>query len=175
MHEVSQAAEILIVERFLDSIGLSLITQPSSEKVVLTLFAGLTLSGDGASHNNIQFSSRHITTVPADTTCAPKNLFIGVHPELDHTTATQFEGWKNLVSEFCTTYNNHPDAKCVVDPVNVWQLARGYLGDHAADQKKLSGILEAYRQDLLNGRFAPGSTDRSTSQSDESGSRLPLI
>ena len=114
---------------------------------MLTRFAGLSLSGDGASHNNIQFSSRHITTVPADTTRCPKNSFIGVHPELNHTTATQFEGWKNLIAEFCATHNDHPDAKCVVDPSNVWQLARGYLGDHAADQKKLSGMLETYRRD----------------------------
>jgi len=72
---------------------------------------------------------------------------MGVHPELNHTTATQFEGWKILIGEFCATYNDHPDAKCVVDPASVWQLARGYLGDHAADQKKLSGMLEDYRQD----------------------------
>jgi hypothetical protein len=72
---------------------------------------------------------------------------MGVHPEINHTTATQFEGWKELVEQFCTTYNNHPDAKCVVDPAHVWQQARGYLGDHAADQKKLSGQLEAYRRE----------------------------
>jgi len=109
--------------------------------------AGLTLSGDGASHNNIQFSSRHITTVPANPACHPINLFIGVHPELNHTTATQFEGWKDLLDRLCTAYNDHPDAECFVDPASVWQLAHGYLGDHAADQKKLSGKLEAYHQE----------------------------
>jgi hypothetical protein len=72
---------------------------------------------------------------------------MGVHPELNHTTATQFEGWKELIEQFCTAYNNHPDAKCIVDPAHVWQQARGYLGDHAADQKKLSGQLEAYRRE----------------------------
>jgi len=148
MHEVAQAAEMLIVERFLGSIGSLLPTsQPGSEKGILTPFTGLSLSGDGASHNNIQFSSRHITSVPADPTCCPKNSFIGVHPELNHKTATQLEGWKKIISEFCATHNEHPDAKCVVDPANVWQLARGYLGDHAADQKKLSVMLEAYRRD----------------------------
>ena len=44
-------------------------------------------------------------------------------------------------------YNDHPDAKCVVDPASVWQRARGYLGDHTADQKKLSGMLEAHHQE----------------------------
>ena len=111
------------------------------------LFTGLSLSGDGASHNNIQFSSRHITTVPADNTLHPKDSFMGVHPELNHTTVTQFEGWKGVIENFCAAYNNHPDATCLVDPASVWQQARGYLGDHAADQKKLSSMLEAYHQE----------------------------
>ena len=113
----------------------------------LPLFAGSSLSGDGASHNNIQFSSRHITTVPTDTARHPKDSFIGIHPELNHTTATQLEGWKTLITDFCVEHNGHPDAKCFVDPASVWQQVRSYLGDHAADQKKLSRMLEAHRQD----------------------------
>jgi hypothetical protein len=57
------------------------------------------MSGDGATHNNIQFSSRHVTSVPADTTRKPEDSFMGVHPELNHTTATQFEGWKDLIND----------------------------------------------------------------------------
>jgi hypothetical protein len=72
---------------------------------------------------------------------------MGVRPELNHTTMTQAEGWKDTIAEFCTGFNNHPDTKSVVDPARVWQLARGYLGDHAADQKKLSGTLETYHQE----------------------------
>ena len=72
---------------------------------------------------------------------------MGVHPELNHTTATQLEGWKDLLTRFCVEYNKHPDAKCAVDPVIIWQKLRGYLGDHAADQKKLSGQVEAYCQE----------------------------
>jgi hypothetical protein len=72
---------------------------------------------------------------------------MGVHTEVNHTTATQFEGWKNIIESFCTSYNNNPDAKCIVDPASVWQRARGYLGDHAADQKKLSSQLEAFPQE----------------------------
>ena len=110
-------------------------------------FIGLSLSGDGASHNNIQFSSRHITTVPIKTANHPQDSFMGVHPELNHTTSTQLEGWKDAVERFCASYNSHPDAKCVVDPASVWQCARGYLGDHAPDQKKLSVQLEDFRQE----------------------------
>ena len=105
------------------------------------------MSGDGATHNNIQFSSRHVTTVPTDTARQPEDSFIGVHPELNHTTATQFEGWKEIIDNLCVAYNHHPEAKCIVDSASVWQQAHGYLGDHAADQKKLSGKLEAYRRE----------------------------
>ena len=111
------------------------------------LFTGFTMSGDGATHNNIQFSSRHITTVPADITSRPKDSFMGVNPELNHTAATQFEGWKDLIRHLCTEHNRHPEAKCQVDPASIWEMLRGYLGDHAADQKKLSGKLEAYRRE----------------------------
>lgn len=72
---------------------------------------------------------------------------MGIRPELNHTTATQAEGWKDTVLDFCTVYNGHPDSKQKVDPAKVWQLVCGYLGDHASDQKKLSASLEAYRQE----------------------------
>lgn len=70
---------------------------------------------------------------------------MGVRPELNHTTTTQLEGWKDTLYGFCASNNNHPDAKCIVDPASIWQRVHGYLGDHAADQKKLSGMLETYR------------------------------
>ena len=105
------------------------------------------MSGDGATHNNIQFSSRHVTTVPTDTARQPEDSFMGVHPELNHTTATQFEGWKDVIDDFCDRYNSCPEARCIVDPACVWEIARGYLGDHAADQKKLSCKLEAHRRE----------------------------
>ena len=72
---------------------------------------------------------------------------MGVRPELNHTTATQIQGWKDTILDFCTKFNGHPDSNCIVDPARVWQLARGYLGDHAADQEKLLGMLEAYSRE----------------------------
>ena len=72
---------------------------------------------------------------------------MGVRSELNHTTATQVQGWKDTILEYCTDFNGHPDSKCIVDPASVWQLACGYLGDHAADQKKLSSALEAYQRE----------------------------
>jgi hypothetical protein len=110
-------------------------------------YIGFSLSGDGASHNNFQFSSQHITTAPTETANHPQDLFMRVHLELNHTTGTQLEGWKDAVERFCTSYNSHPDAKCTVDPESVWRHAHGYLGDHAPNQKKLSVQLEESHQE----------------------------
>ena len=72
---------------------------------------------------------------------------MGVRPELNHTTTTQLKGWKDSLYEFCANHNNHPDATCIVDPASIWQRVHGYLGDHASDQKKLSGMMETYRRE----------------------------
>lgn len=71
-----------------------------------TLFVGLSLSGDGASHNNIQFSARHATTVPTDFARHPVDLFIGVHPEINHMTTTQADGWKEMIGKFCMAWRS---------------------------------------------------------------------
>ena len=72
---------------------------------------------------------------------------MGVLPELNHTTSTQFDGWKETIVEFCTSHRKNPDTKFPIEPAKVWQLTRGYLGDHAADQKKLSGTLENFHRE----------------------------
>ena len=147
MLETTEAVEIMIVKRILESIGLSSASRICDGAVNTHTFTGLTFSGDGASHNNIQFSAQHITTAPTDLSHHPKDLFMGVHPELNHTTNTQLEGWKDIIDNFCVSYNTNPDAKCSIDPASIWQRVHGYLGDHAADQKKLSSKLEAFRQE----------------------------
>ena len=58
---------------------------------------------------------------------------MGIRTELNHTTATQVEGWKNTVFDFCAGFNGHPDSEQEADPERVWQLVCGYLGDHASD------------------------------------------
>jgi len=72
---------------------------------------------------------------------------MGVRAELNHTTTTQVQGWKDTILDYCAEFNGHPDSDCIVDPASVWQMACGYLGNHAADQKKLSRMLETYQRE----------------------------
>ena len=105
----------------------------------------MTLSGDGTSHKNIQFSSRHAVTIPPDGD-PPKDSFLGIMPEVNHTTNTQFDGWKQMFRHLCDNYNKSPLGNMVpANPVKLWALLRGYLSNHASDQKKLSTMLQRYR------------------------------
>jgi len=102
------------------------------------------LSGDGTTHKNVQFSSRHAVAIPANGD-PPKDCFLGVAPEVNHTTNTQFEGWKQTIQHLCDNYNNSPLGGIVpADPTHIWEKLRGYLSDHASDQKKLSAALQRY-------------------------------
>jgi hypothetical protein len=117
----------------------------------------VTFSGDGTGCNNIQHASRHITGIPLDHT-NPVDYFVGIKPEVNHTTATQLAGWKTVVDQLCATYNDSPHGKDhQVDPLKIWRKLTGYLSDHAADQKKVSNNLEAIRREAdreLRGRAA---------------------
>jgi hypothetical protein len=105
----------------------------------------MTLSGDGTSHKNIQYSSRHTVAIPQNDD-SPKDCFLGIVPEVNHTTATQFEGWKETIQHLCDNYNDSPLGNNEpVNPTCVWEKLRGYLSDHASDQKKLSAALQKYR------------------------------
>ena len=107
----------------------------------------MTVSGDGTSHKNIQYSSRHAVAIPSGNG-PPKDCFLGITPEVNHTTATQFEGWKETIQHLCDNYNKSPLGDEVpIKPTRVWQRMRGYLSDHASDQKKLSTMLEEYRRE----------------------------
>ena len=124
---------------------------------VLMKASAITLSGDGTGCGNIQHDSRYITAIPLDNT-NPTDYFVGIKPEVNHTTATQLAGWKAVVDQICTTYNDSPQGKDQpVDPLSIWQKLTGYLSDHASDQKKVSNGLENMHRDAdreLRGRAA---------------------
>jgi len=103
------------------------------------------VSGDGTSHKNIQYSSRHAVTIPENGD-PPKDCFLGITPEVNHTTTTQFEGWKETIKCLCDNYNKSPlGGEVPANPTRVWGKLRGYMSDHASDQKKLSSTLQEYR------------------------------
>ena len=106
-----------------------------------------TLSGDGATHKIIPYTSRWATMVPPQG-LEPKDRFLGITPELDHTATTQVEGFKQKIQQLCDDYNASPlGAEHCFDFRTVWQKMTGYLSDHAPDQKKVFRELETYHQE----------------------------
>jgi len=139
------AAGLMIVEYVLTCISSWLNLR--SPSLTHSLFLALTLSGDGTTHKNIQFSSRHAVAIPPNDN-PPKDCFLGIIPEVNHTTATQFEGWKQTIRHLCDNYNSSPlGITTPANPIHLWEKMRGYLSDHASDQKKLSTVLEQYRRE----------------------------
>ena len=107
----------------------------------------MTFSSDGTSHRNIQFLSRHAVVIPSGNE-KPKDVFVGITPEVNHTSLMQFEGWKETVLHLCETYNQSSMGNAApADPIRIWEKLRGFLSDHASDQKKLSGMLQAFRKE----------------------------
>jgi len=78
----------------------------------------------------------------------PKDRFLGVIPELDHTAATQVEGFKRQIQQFCDDYNASPfGTEHYFDPRKIWRKMAGYLSDHASDQKKVFRELAKYHSE----------------------------
>ncbi|KAF9642524.1 hypothetical protein BDM02DRAFT_3193083 [Thelephora ganbajun] len=125
VHEGGIAAGLMIVEYVLKCIA-------------------ATLSSDGTAHKSIQYLSRHAVAIPPDGD-PPKDCFLGITPKVNHTTNTQFAGWKQTIQHLCDNYNKSPlGNKVPANPTRIWGGLRGYLSDHASDQKKLSAMLQRY-------------------------------
>ena len=110
----------------------------------MILSSACTLSGDGATHKVIPYTSRWAVMVPSEG-LKPKDRFLGIMPELNHTAATQVEGFKQQIQQFCDDYNASPfGAKHHFDPRKIWKKMTGYLSDHAPDQKRVFQELAKY-------------------------------
>ncbi|KAH7886418.1 hypothetical protein F5I97DRAFT_1880326 [Phlebopus sp. FC_14] len=57
---------------------------------------GVTLSSDGTTHKHINYSSHHVTySIPGEDKGVTR--FAGISHEVNHTSETQLEGWKDIV------------------------------------------------------------------------------
>ena len=75
----------------------------------------------------------------------PKDRFLGITPELNHTAATQVEGFKQRIQQLCDDHNASPfGTEHYFDPRKIWRKMSGYLSDHASDQKKVFRELARY-------------------------------
>jgi len=111
----------------------------------LVLLSAYTLSGDGATHKHIPYTSRWAVAIPPEGLGKPRDIFMGITPDLDHTALTQVEGFKRTLQQFCDNSNASPfGAEHFFDPRKIWKKMTGYLSDHAPDQKKVFRELAGY-------------------------------
>ncbi|KAG1864739.1 hypothetical protein DFJ58DRAFT_724711 [Suillus subalutaceus] len=92
------------------------------------------------------FLSHCITYTAHDSTGVTR--FTGVQHEVNHTSETQLQGWKDVIHEMCTVYN-----ECMVgatagvaDPRELVTKVKGMLTDHAEDQKKLVHLFREWKE-----------------------------
>ncbi|KAG1853184.1 hypothetical protein DFJ58DRAFT_728297 [Suillus subalutaceus] len=109
---------------------------------------GVTLSGDGTSHKNVNYQSHHITYTSHDGKGVTR--FVGIQHEVNHTSETQLQGWKDVLHDMCDTYNTcMAGEKAVADPREVVSKVKGMLTDHAEDQKKLVRLFSDWKRTSL--------------------------
>ncbi|KAF9779153.1 hypothetical protein BJ322DRAFT_1172093, partial [Thelephora terrestris] len=122
----------------------------AAEEMIVEDFANAlacTFSADGATHKSIPYVSRWAVMIPSQG-LKPKDRFLGVTPELDHTTITQVESFKRKIQDLCDDYNASPfGTEHYFDPRAIWRKMTGYLSDHAADQKKVFRELAKYHSE----------------------------
>jgi hypothetical protein len=74
--------------------------------------------------------------------------FAGVQHEVNHTSETQLQGWKDVIHEMCTMYN-----ECMIgamtgveNPRELVTKVKGMLTDHVEDQKKLVHLFREWKE-----------------------------
>ena len=94
-------------------------------------------------HKNINYSSHHITYTSPETGCGVTR-FAGILHEVNHSSETQLDGWKEMITHMYSIYN-----ECfgnTTDWREFLERAKGMLTDHAEDQKKLVHLFMAWKQ-----------------------------
>ncbi|KAF9231631.1 hypothetical protein BU15DRAFT_68173 [Melanogaster broomeanus] len=103
----------------------------------------ITLSSDSTTHKNTNYQSHHITyTCPEEGRGVTR--FAGILHEVNHTSDTQLNGWKDLINQMYTVYN-----ECMgtaLDWREFVEKVKGMLTDHAEDQKKLVRLFLEWKQ-----------------------------
>ena len=117
---------------------------------------GFTISSDGTSNKHLDYTSRHINVVTpnysdSNASLQHKTRFLGISNTVNHTSDTQFNGWKSAFSLLTEIFNNSPlnqDNNLTLDEFA--QKLSGLNTDHAEDQKKLCRLLGEWKLTLAN-------------------------
>ncbi|KAJ3766075.1 hypothetical protein FB446DRAFT_827727 [Lentinula raphanica] len=105
---------------------------------------GVTISGDGTTHKNETYESKFATVITPEKRI---QFFLGIKMAVNHTSETQLAGWIESIEEF---FDLAYQSKLVSedDTRTFWNLVTGFHSDHAADQKKLFGLMKKWKQQL---------------------------
>ena len=130
----------------------------SNNKLTCDCTKAWTASGDSTSYKGVGVGS-HFSTFPpipferdvvGVTPGIPFRQFLAATREVNHKTSTQLENWFNLFNDIVNTYNDSPYGR--KNPITLDVVVRkltGYLGDHAADQKKLGKELYRRKREVV--------------------------
>lgn len=132
------AVETQLVDEIGQSRGRWIIIILATQHIIEHNYIGLTLSGDGTTHKNINYQSHHITYHLPDGEVTTR--FAGILHEVNHTSETQLSGWKKQIASMYKTYNEVQENHTPVDPCEFVSKTKGMLTDHAEDQKKLTRL-----------------------------------
>ncbi|KAJ3966877.1 hypothetical protein EV361DRAFT_1011309, partial [Lentinula raphanica] len=108
------------------------------------------ISGDGTSHKNLNYESRHTAVI--DPVTGKKSIYfldIGIALAPDHTSEEQLNGWTATVHEMYQSYQATPQGQ--QNPLTVHDFYKKVLGmitDHAADQKKLANLFTELKKSM---------------------------
>ncbi|RPD58133.1 hypothetical protein L226DRAFT_467446 [Lentinus tigrinus ALCF2SS1-7] len=104
---------------------------------------GVTLSGDGTSHLNLQYEARNSIFNTGDT---HERRFVGIESAPNHTSEQQLVGWEDIITEFYDAYNSSPRGRHRhLDPRDFIRSLVRMMTDHAEDQKKLQRLMAAWK------------------------------
>ncbi|KAJ7189687.1 hypothetical protein GGX14DRAFT_382964, partial [Mycena pura] len=107
--------------------------------------SGITLAGDGTSHKNETYESKFATIIQDESDGNKKlQFFLGLQMAANHTSETQRDGWIDTIKQLWEM-GHEAGILDSDDAREFWTLVTGFHSDHAADQKKLFGLLEEYK------------------------------
>jgi hypothetical protein len=114
-----------------------------------SLLLALTLSGDGTTHKNINYESRHIALQTPNygestsTSSDPSVRFAGISSTPNHTSQEQLNGWKTFIDESYKLWNSSPAGlQQSADFRTFFFHTLAMITDHANDQKKLKQLFQ---------------------------------
>ncbi|KAA1479912.1 hypothetical protein DENSPDRAFT_789674 [Dentipellis sp. KUC8613] len=117
---------------------------------------GFTASGDGTSHRNINYESRHVSVlvpsyssdINANSLPSHHTRLVAVDCALNHTSETQIAGWKEHAQNIAEIFNSSPLSErsgLIFESDDFAHKIKGMNGDHAADQLKTARGIQDWK------------------------------